>query len=155
MKKSNENLTKERRTFTEFMDDNKRLFIVIGSLALTALGGTYLIQHSKLDKLIVEEFKKQRKLNGLQRDFNGLVTEELDKATEELKLVKSIAVEGALEEAIKSVKNKIQYRVTKIDNCIADGTPQALLSKEIYEKELEYFKDKLTLFEEEWNKMIH
>ena len=28
MKKSNENLTKERRTFTEFMDDNKRLFIV-------------------------------------------------------------------------------------------------------------------------------
>ena len=155
MKKSNENLTKERRTFTEFMDDNKRLFIVIGSLALTALGGTYLIQHSKLDKLIVEEFKKQRKLNGLQGDFNGLVNEELDKATKELKLVKSIAVEGALEEAIKSVKNKIQYRVTKIDNCIADGTPQALLSKEIYEKELEHFKDKLALFEEEWNKMIH
>ena len=155
MKKSNENLTKERRTFTEFMDDNKRLFIVIGSLALTALGGIYLIQHSKLDKLIVEEFKKQRKLNGLQGDFNGFMTEELDKATKELKLVKSIAVEGALEEAIKSVKKKIQYRVTKIDNCIADGTPQALLSKEIYEKELEHFKDKLALFEEEWNKMIH
>ena len=47
MKKSNENLTKERRTFTEFMDDNKHLFIIIGSLSLTALGGTYLIQHSK------------------------------------------------------------------------------------------------------------
>ena len=147
MKKSNENLTKERRTFTEFMYDNKHLFIVIGSLALTALGGIYLIQHSKLDKRIVEEFKKQRKLN-------GLLTEELDKATKELKLVKSIAVEGALEEAIKSVKNKIQYQVTKIDDCIADGTPQALLSKEIYEKELEHFKDELALFEEEWNKMI-
>ena len=155
MKKSNENLTKERRTFTEFMDDNKHLFIIIGSLSLTALGGTYLIQHSKFDKLVVEAFKKQRKLNGLQGDFNGLATERLDKATKELKLVKSIAVEGALEEAIKSVKNKIQYRVTKIDNCIADGTPQALLSKEIYEKELEHFKDKLALFEEEWNKMIH
>ena len=71
MTKSNENLTKERRTFTEFMDDNKHLFIIIGSLSLTALGGTYLIQHSKFDKLVVEAFKKQRKLNGLQGDFNG------------------------------------------------------------------------------------
>ena len=155
MTKSNENLTKERRTFKEFMDDNKDLFIIGGSLALAALGGTYLIQHHKFDKLVVDTFKKQGELNGLQGEVNGLVTEGFSKATKELKLVKSIAVEGALEEAIKSVKNKIQYRVTKIDNCIADGTPQALLSKEIYEKELEYFKDKLALFEEEWNKMIH
>ena len=155
MTKSNENLTKERRTFKEFMDDNKDLFIIGGSLALAALGGTYLIQHRKFDKLVVEMFKKQGELDGLQGEVNELVCEGFDKVTKELKLVKNIAVEGALEEAIKSVKNKIQYRVTKIDNCIADGTPQALLSKEIYEKELEYFKDKLALFEEEWNKMIH
>ena len=155
MTKSNENLTKERRTFKEFMDDNKHLFIIGGSLALAALGGTYLIQHRKFDKLVDEMFKKQGELDGLQNEINDCVTTGFDKTIGELKLVKAIAVEGALEEAIKSVKNKIQYRVTKIDNCIADGTPQALLSKEIYEKELEYFKDKLALFEEEWNKMIH
>ena len=155
MTKSNENLTKERRTFKEFMDDNKHLFIIGGSLTLAALGGGYLLHHHKFDKLVVETFKKQLKLNELQNEINECVTTGFDKTTEELKLVKAIAVEGALEEAIKSVKNKIQYRVTKIDNCIADGTPQALLSKEIYEKELEYFKDKLALFEEEWNKMIH
>ena len=155
MTKSNENLTKERRTFKEFMDDNKDLFIIGGSLALAALGGTYLIQHRKFDKLVVEMFKKQGELDGLQGEVNELVCEGFDKVTKELKLVKNIAVEGALEEAIKSVKNKIQYRVTKIDGCIKEGSPQALLSKEIYEKELEYFKDKLALFEEEWNKMIH
>ena len=155
MTKSNENLTKERRTFKEFMDDNKHLFIIGGSLALAALGGTYLIHHHKFDKLIVETFKKQSKLNELQNEINDCVTTGFDETTKELKLVKAIAVEGALEEAMKSIKNKIQYRVTKIDNCVADGTPQALLSKEIYEKELEYFKDKLALFEEEWNKMIH
>ena len=33
MTKSNENLTKERRTFKEFMDDNKHLFIIGGALA--------------------------------------------------------------------------------------------------------------------------
>lgn len=155
MTKSNENLTKERRTFKEFMDDNKHLFIIGGSLALAALGGGYLLHRYQFDKLAVDIFNKQSKLNELQNEINECVTIGFDKTTEELKLVKAIAVEGALEEAIKSVKNKIQYRVTKIDNCIADGTPQALLSKEIYEKELEYFKDKLALFEEEWNKMIH
>ena len=155
MTKSNENLTKERRTFKEFMDDNKDLFIIGGSLVLSALGGAYLIQHCKFDKLVVGTFKTQGELNGLQGEFNGLVTEGLNKATEELKLVKAIAVEGALEEAIKSVKNKIQYRVTKIAGCVEHGSPEALLSKEIYEKELEYFKGKLALFEEEWNKMIH
>ena len=108
MTKSNENLTKERRTFKEFMDDNKDLFIIGGSLVLSALGGAYLIQHHKFDKLVVETFKTQGELNGLQGEFNGLVTEGFNKATEELKLVKAIAVEGALEEAIKSVKNKIK-----------------------------------------------
>ena len=155
MTKSNENLTKERRTFKEFMDDNKDLFIIGGSLALAALGGTYLIQHRKFDKLVVEMFKKQGELDGLQGEVNELVCEGFDKVTKELKLVKNIAVEGALEEAIKSVKNKIQYRVTKIAGCVKEGSPEALLAKEIYEKELEYFKDKLALFEEEWNKMIH
>ena len=155
MTKSNENLTKERRTFKEFMDDNKHLFIIGGSLALAALGGTYLIHHHKFDKLIVETFKKQSKLNELQNEINDCVTTGFDKTTEELKLVKAIAVEGALEEAIKSVKNKIQYRVTKIAGCVKEGSPEALLSKEIYEKELEHFKGQLALFEEEWNKMIH
>lgn len=155
MTKSNENLTKERRTFKEFMEDNKDLFIIGGSLALTALGGCYLFHHHKFDKLVVEMFKKQGKLDGLQNEFNDCVTTGFDKTIKELKLVKAIAVEGALEEAIKSVKNKIQYRVTKIAGCVKEGSPEALLSKEIYEKELEYFKGQLALFEEEWNKMIH
>ena len=155
MTKSNENLTKERRTFKEFMEDNKDWFIIGGSLALAALGGGYLLHRYQFDKLAVDIFKKQLKLNELQNEINECVTIGFDKTTEELKLVKAIAVEGALEEAIKSVKNKIQYRVTKIAGCVKEGSPEALLAKEIYEKELEYFKGQLALFEEEWNKMIH
>ena len=155
MTKSNENLTKERRTFKEFMDDNKHLFIIGSSLALAALGGGYLVHRYQFDKLAVDIFKKQSKLNELQNEINECVTTGFDKTAEELKLVKAIAVEGALEEAIKSVKNKIQYRVTKIAGCVKEGSPEALLSKEIYEKELEHFKGQLALFEEEWNKMIH
>ena len=155
MTKSNENLTKERRTFKEFMDDYKDWFIIGGSLALAALGGSYLLHRYQFDKLAVDIFKNQSKLNELQNEINKGVTMGLDTVSEELKLVKAIAVEGALEEAIKSVKNKIQYRVTKIAGCVKEGSPEALLSKEIYEKELEYFKGKLALFEEEWDKMIH
>ena len=73
----------------------------------------------------------------------------------EIDVVKAIAKEGALEEAIQSVKRKIQYRVGKIENCIKTNTPEALLSKQTYERELVILEGKLELFEQEWENMIH
>ena len=60
-----------------------------------------------------------------------------------------------LMQKIKSVKRKIQYRVGKIEGCIKTNTPESLLSKETYEKELEILKKKLTPFEKEWDNMLH
>ena len=149
MTKSNENLTKERKSFKEVLVENKGKIIVGGLAAIGAVvGGTFMLTQLKFDISFL-------KIGYMQTEINDSTSQDLKDLNEELIVAKSIALEGALEQAIETIKKKIQYRVTKIDNCIADGTPQALLSKEIYEKELEYFKDKLALFEEEWNKMIH
>lgn len=149
MTKSNENLTKERKSFKEVLVENKGKIIVGGLAAIGAVvGGTFMLTQLKFDISFL-------KIGYMQTEINDSTSQALKDLNEELIVAKSIALEGALEQAIETIKKKIQYRVTKIDNCIADGTPQALLSKEIYEKELEYFKDKLALFEEEWNKMIH
>ena len=149
MTKSNENLTKERKSFKEVLVENKGKIIVGGLAAIGAVvGGTFMLTQLKFDISFL-------KIGYMQTEINDSTSQALKDLNEELIVAKSIALEGALEQAIETIKKKIQYRVTKIDNCIADGTPQALLSKEIYEKELEYFKGKLALFEEEWNKMIH
>ena len=149
MTKSNENLTKERKSFKEVLVENKGKIIVGGLAAMgVVVGGTFMLNQLKFDISFL-------KMGFMQAEINDSASQALKDLNEELIVVKAITLEGALEQAIETIKKKIQYRVTKIDNCIADGTPQALLSKEIYEKELEYFKDKLALFEEEWNKMIH
>lgn len=149
MTKSNENLTKERKSFKEVLVENKGKIIVGGLAAIGAVvGGTFMLKQLKIDLSLV-------KLAYRQAEINDTASEALKDLNEELIVVKAITLEGALEQAIETIKKKIQYRVTKIDGCIKEGSPQALLSKEIYEKELEYFKDKLALFEDEWNKMIH
>lgn len=149
MTKSNENLTKERKSFKEVLVENKGK-IIVGGLATigVVVGGTFMLKQLKIDLLFA-------KLAHVQGEINNTASEALKDLNEELIVVKAITLEGALEQAIETIKKKIQYRVTKIDNCIADGTPQALLSKEIYEKELEVLQEKLKLFEQEWNKMIH
>ena len=147
--KTNKNQTNEKKSFKEVLVENKGKFIVGGLAAIgVVVGGTFMLYQLKFDISFL-------KMGFMQAEINDSASQALKDLNEELIVVKSITLEGALEQAIETLKKKIQYRVTKIDNCIADGTPQALLSKEIYEKELEYFKDKLALFEEEWNKMIH
>ena len=149
MTKSNENLTKERKSFKEVLVENKGKIIVGGLAAIGAVvGGTFMLTQLKFDISFL-------KIGYMQTEINDSTSQALKDLNEELIVAKSITLEGALEQAIETIKKKIQYRVTKIDGCIKEGSPQALLSKEIYEKELEYFKDKLALFEEEWNKMIH
>lgn len=149
MTKSNENLTKERKSFKEVLVENKGKIIVGGLATIGAVvGGTFMLNQLKFDISFL-------KMGFMQAEINDSASQALKDFNEELIVVKAITLEGALEQAIETIKKKIQYRVTKIDGCIKEGSPQALLSKEIYEKELEYFKDKLALFEEEWNKMIH
>lgn len=149
MTKSNENLTKERKSFKEVLVENKGKIIVGGLAAIGAVvGGTFMLYQLKFDISFL-------KMGFMQAEINDSASEALKDLNEELIVVKAITLEGALEQAIETLKKKIQYRVTKIDGCIKEGSPQALLSKEIYEKELEVLKEKLKLFEQEWNRMIH
>ncbi len=72
-----------------------------------------------------------------------------------MKTTREIAEEGALEEAIKSINRKIQYRISKIEGCNNSKDPESLLAKEIYEKELKELTRKRDTFNELWDKMVH
>ena len=147
--KTNKNQTNERKSFKEVLVENKGK-IIVGGLATigVVVGGTFMLKQLKIDLLFA-------KLANVQAEINDTASEALKDLNEELIVVKAITLEGALEQAIETLKKKIQYRVTKIDGCIKEGTQQALLSKEIYEKELEVLQEKLKLFEQEWNRMMH
>lgn len=152
--KNNENV-KERKSLKEVIVENKGK-IIAGVSIVTATAVGVVAYKNVIDiKNLKGVVESQVKLNEAQGDFNKKSIECAQHITDELVKVRDIAKEGALEEAINAVKRKIQYRVTKIDGCIKTNTPESLLSKEMYEKELEILKDKLVMFEEEWEKMLH
>ena len=152
--KNNENV-KERKSLKEVIVENKGK-IIAGVSIVTATAVGVVVYKNVIDiKNLKGVVESQVKLNEAQGDFNKKSIECAQHITDELVKVRDIAKEGALEEAINAVKRKIQYRVTKIDGCIKTNTPESLLSKEMYEKELEILKDKLVMFEEEWEKMLH
>lgn len=152
--KNNENV-KERKSLKEVIVENKGK-IIAGVSIVTATAVGVVVYKNVIDiKNLKGVVESQVKLNEAQGDFNKKSLECAQYITDELVKVRDIAKEGALEEAINAVKRKIQYRVTKIDGCIKTNTPESLLSKEMYEKELEILKDKLVMFEEEWEKMLH
>ena len=152
--KNNENV-KERKSLKEVIVENKGKIIAgVSIVAATAVG--VVAYKNVIDiKNLKGVVESQVKLNEAQGDFNKKSIECAQHITDELVKVRDIAKEGALEEAINAVKRKIQYRVTKIDGCIKTNTQESLLSKEMYEKELEILKDKLVMFQEEWEKMLH
>ena len=152
--KNNENV-KERKSLKEVIVENKGK-IIAGVSIVTATAVGIVAYKNVIDiKNLKGVVESQVTLNEAQGDFNKKSLECAQYITDELVKVRDIAKEGALEEAINAVKRKIQYRVTKIDGCIKTNTPESLLSKEMYEKELEILKDKLVMFEEEWEKMLH
>ena len=152
--KNNENV-KERKSLKEVIVENKGK-IIAGVSIVTATAVGVVVYKNVIDiKNLKGVVESQVKLNEAQGDFNHKSLECAQYITDELVKVRDIAKEGALEEAINAIKRKIQYRVTKIDGCIKTNTPESLLSKEMYEKELEILKDKLVMFEEEWEKMLH
>ena len=152
--KNNEN-AKERKSLKEVIVENKGK-IIAGVSIITATAVGVVAYKNMIDvKELEAVVDGQIKLNEAQSQFNHKSVECAQRLTDELVKVRDIAKEGALEEAIAAVKRKIQYRVTKIDGCIKTNTPESLLSKEMYEKELELLKDKLVMFEEEWEKMLH
>ena len=152
--KNNENV-KERKSLKEVVVENKGK-IIAGVSIVTAAAVSVVVYKNVVDiKNLRGVVESQVKLNEAQGDFNKKSLECAQYITDELVKVRDIAKEGALEEAINAVKRKIQYRVTKIDGCIKTNTPESLLSKEMYEKELEILKNKLTMFQEEWEKMLH
>ena len=132
MKTNQLNETKERKSFKEVLVENKGKLIAISGVTLAVIaGGFYAYSRKKLDTNVVDLLNTELEMHKTQNVINKKTVSVLESLDNDMTVVKQIALEGALEEAIKSVKNKIQYRVTKIDNCITDGTPQALLSKEI------------------------
>lgn len=152
--KNNENV-KERKSLKEVIAENKGKIIAGASIVTAAAVGVVVYKNVNEIKNLKELVDAQMKLNEHQGELNHVSLECTKALTDELVKVRDIAKEGALEEAINAVKRKIQYRVTKIDGCIKTNTPESLLSKEMYEKELEILRDKLTMFQEEWDKMLH
>ena len=152
--KNNENV-KERKSLKEVIVENKGKIIAGASIITAAAVGVVVYKNVNEIKNLKELVDAQMKLNEHQGELNHVSLECTKALTDELVKVRDIAKEGALEEAINAVKRKIQYRVTKIDGCIKTNTPESLLSKEMYEKELEILRDKLTMFQEEWDKMLH
>ena len=152
--KNNENV-KERKSLKEVIVENKGKIIAGASIVTAAAVGIVVYKNVNEIKNLKELVDAQMKLNEHQGELNHVSLECTKALTDELVKVRDIAKEGALEEAINAVKRKIQYRVTKIDGCIKTNTPESLLSKEMYEKELEILRDKLTMFQEEWDKMLH
>lgn len=152
--KNNENVN-EKKSFKEVVIENKGKIIAGVSIVTAATVGVVLYKNAVNIKNLNEVVKMQAKLNASQGELNGKALECTQHIAEELVKVRDIAKEGALEEAIATVQRKIQYRLTKIDGCIKTNTPESLLSKELYEKELEILKGKLSMFEDGWNKMLH
>ena len=153
--KNNEN-AKERKSFKEVIVENKGK-IIAGVSIITATAVGVVVYKNVIDiKNLKGVVESQVKLNEAQGEFNHKSLECAQRFTDELVKVRDIAKEGALEEAIAAVKRKIQYRVGKISDL--SNRPldnDAMISKELLEKELEILKNKLTMFEEEWDKMLH
>ena len=145
----------ERKSFKEVLAENKGK-IIAGAATITvgAVGIVLYKQHQTL-KALSELSKIDCELDKLQGRFNHEVKNYIGEITDQFVVVRDIAKEGALEEAIAAVKRKIQYRVGKIEGCKKHNTPEALLQKEIYEKEIKILKEKLTAFEKEWDNMLH
>jgi hypothetical protein len=153
--KNNENV-KERKSFKEVVVENKGKIIAGVSIVTAATVGVVLYKNAIDIKNLSIIVDSQVKLNEVQGEFNNKSVECAKRITDELVKVRDIAKEGALEEAIAAVKRKIQYRVGKISDLSARPLDNdALISKELLEKELIILKDKLTMFENEWNNMLH
>lgn len=153
--KNNEN-AKERKSFKEVVVENKGKIIAGVSIVTAATVGVVLCKNTIEIKNLNAVLDGQIKLNEAQGDLNHKSIECAKRLTDELVKVRDIAKEGALEEAIAAVKRKIQYRVGKISDLSARPLDNdALISKELLEKELIILKDKLTMFENEWNNMLH
>ena len=153
--RNNEN-AKERKSFKEVVVENKGKIIAGVSIVAAGAVGVVLYKNMIEIKNLNVVLNSQIKLNEAQGDLNHKSIECAQRLTDELVKVRDIAKEGALEEAIAAVKRKIQYRVGKISDLSARPLDNdALISKELLEKELIILKDKLTMFEDEWNNMLH
>ena len=153
--KNNEN-AKERKSFKEVVVENKGKIIAGVSIVTAGALGVVLYKNTKDIKALMTLNTLQSEVNSKQGTLNSSVVDCMDSMSKELVKVRDIAKEGALEEAIAAVKRKIQYRVGKISDLSARPLDNdALISKELLEKELIILKDKLTMFEDEWNNMLH
>ena len=151
-----QNTNKERKSFKEVIAENKGK-IIAGATIITIGTVSYILyRHTKEIKALSELSNLDSILDKKQGELNHHLVEHAKELTEQFVVVKDIAKEGALEEAIASVKRKIQYRVGKIADL--NNRPfdkDAMISKELYEKELEILKKKLATFEKEWENMLH
>lgn len=157
MKQNNEQTT-NKKSFRGFIAEHKVEIIAGVTVIATGAIGYLVYKNNKNAKDIKLLGMMVNQHTDIQKDMVEVARLNLECDKEicsEIDVVKDIAKEGALEEAIQSVKRKIQYRVGKIENCAKTNTPEALLSKQTYERELIILEGKLELFEKEWKNMIH
>ena len=140
-----QNTNNERKSFKEVLAENKGK-IIAGATVITIGTISYVLyRNTKVIKNLVKIAEQEVEMTSLQGDFNHLVTEGTRDMVDQINITKDIAKEGALEEAMKAVKRKIQYRVGKIEGCTKHNTPEALLQKEIYEIVIAIFKDQVSI----------
>ena len=151
-----QNTNNERKSFKEVVAENKGK-IIAGATVITIGTVSYVLyRNTKAIKGLYAINDAQMELSRKQGELNHASVDCAKEMAEQLVIVRDIAKEGALEEAIASVKRKIQYRVGKIaDLSNRPSDKDAIISKELYEKELEILKKKLTTFEKEWENMLH
>lgn len=146
----------ENKTLKERVMENKGK--IIAGVSVVALGTiSYMVYRNNV------KIKGLHEIVNSQMEFNGKIVElskkELsitEKQIDHMVLTREIAEEGALEEAIKSINKKIQYRIGKIEDLkLRPLDEDAKLSKEIYEKELKELTRKRDAFNELWDKMVH
>lgn len=146
----------EKKSLKERVMENKGK--IIAGVSVVALGTiSYMVYRNnvkvkELNAIIDAQLKFDESVVKLSQTDLSLA----QKQAEYVKTTREIAEEGALEEAIKSVNKKIQYRIGKIEDLkLRPLDEDAKLSKEIYEKELKELTRKRDAFNELWDKMVH
>ena len=154
MSKQNSNETKERKSLKERVADNKGK--ILAGAGLVAIGVLTYCGYKECENIkeLCEILKYQGELNKAQGKLNNTIVNVTEKEIDHMLLTRRIAEEGALEEAIKSVNKKIDYRVKKLEGCVKEASEVALAAKEKYELELKILYKDRDRFQELWDKRI-
>lgn len=154
LNKQNTNEVKERKSLKEMVVENKGKILVGAGIVTVGVLAYMGYKNNENIKTVKAVLNDQFKLNTAQGELNAAVSDITGKEVDHMLLTRRIAEEGALEEAIKSVNRKIEYRVKKLDGCMKEASEIALAAKEKYESELKILYKDRDNFQKIWDDRI-